>query len=106
MFEDWKITGKVFGGTTDNAQNIVNAIGLLGMDHFPCIAHTLHLGIKKALDVSKVHKTLARCKKLVEHFKKSTKETYKLREKQEMLQLPNHQLIQDCPTRWGSTLHM
>ena len=104
MFEDWKITGKVFGSTTDNAQNIVNAIGLLGMDHFPCIAHTLQLGIKKALDVSKVHKTLARCKKLIEqHFKKSTKETYKLRE---MLQLPNHQLIQDCPTRWGSTLHM
>ena len=44
--------------------------------------------------------------KLVEHFRKSTKETYKLREKQEMLKLPQHQLIQECTTRWGSTLGM
>lgn len=106
MFEEWKIKRKVFEGTTDNAQNIVNAMGLLGLLHFPCIAHTLQLGVKKALEVQKIHSILARCKKLVEHFKKSTKEMYKLREKQEILQLPKHQLIQDCPTRWGSTLHM
>ena len=60
----------------------------------------------KALQVPKVHNTVARCKKLVEHFKKSSKETYKLREKQVMLQLPQHQLIQECPTRWRSTLSM
>ena len=106
MFQEWNISDKVFGSTTDNGQNIVNAIGLLGLQHFPCLAHTLQLSIKKALNISKVHSTIGRCKKLVEHFNKSPKETYKLREKQKMLQIPEHQLIQDCPTRWGSTLNM
>ena len=89
-----------------NGRNIVNAIKLIELDHFPCIAHTLQLSIKKTLEVLQVHKILSRCKKLVEHFMKSTKETYNLREKQKMLQLPNHQPIQHCPTRWGSTLNM
>ena len=39
MFQDWKIRDKVSGGTTDNGQNIVNAIGLLNLQHFPCLAH-------------------------------------------------------------------
>ena len=78
----------------------------MGMEHFPCFAHTLQLSIKNGLNVSQVQRVLGRCKKLVEHFKKSTKETYKLREKQEMLKLPQHKLIQDCVTRWGSTLAM
>ena len=106
MFEDWKIAGKVCGGITDNASNMVNAFRLMGMEHFPCVAHTLQLSIGRGLGVTRVQRVLGRCKKLVTHFKKSTKETYKLREKQEMLQLPQHMLIQDCVTRWGSTLAM
>ena len=31
---------------------------------------------------------------------------YKLQEKQELLKLPQHMLIQDCITHWGSTLCM
>ena len=104
MFRDWNIVEKVFAATTDNGQNIVNAVGLLSLQYFPCLAYTLQLAIKKALTVSKVHTTVARCKKLVEHFNKSPKETYKLKEKQKMLQLPDHKLIQDCPSRWSSTL--
>ena len=46
------------------------------------------------------------CRKLVEHFHKSTKDTYKLWDKQKMLQLPQHKLTQECVTRWGSTLDM
>ena len=106
MFEDWKIAGKVCGGITDNASNMVNAFRLMGIKHFPCVAHTLQLSIGRGLGVTRVQRVLGRCKKLVTHFKKSTKETYKLREKQEMLQLPQHMLIQDCVTRWGSTLAM
>ena len=106
MLKDWGISEKVCGGITDNASNTVNAIGLLGIEHFPCVAHTLQLSIKNGLTVSRVQRVLGPCKKLVEHFKKSTKETYKLREKQEMLKLPQHKLIQDCVTRWGSTLGM
>ena len=106
MLQDWNISEKVYAGVTDNGSNIVNAIGLLGIEHFPCFAHTLQLAIKRGLDVPRVQRVLGRCKKLVEHFKKSNKETYKLREKQNMLKLPEHKLIQDCVTRWGSTLAM
>ena len=96
----------MFCATTDNAANIVNAASLLGIEHFPCFAHTLQLSVKKALDVQNVRNTIAQCKKLVQHFKHSTKEMYCLRHKQELLQLPQHELIQDCATRWGSTLCM
>ena len=106
MFENWNIANKVFGATTDNAANIVNAAGLLKIEHFPCFAHTLQLSVKKAVDVTKARNTISRCKQLVRHFKQSPKEMYSLRAKQEMLQLPQHELIQDCPTRWGSTLCM
>ena len=74
-------------------------------DHFPCIAHTLQLAVNKGLKVARVQRIIARCKAIVSHFKRSTKETYKLREKQELLKL-SQQLVQDCVTRWGSTLSM
>ena len=106
MLSSWKISSKVNGAVTDNASNMVNTFRLLGIQHFPCIAHTLQLAIQKGLDLTRVQRVLGRCKKLVSHFKKSTKETYKLREKQSMLKLPKHTLIQDCVTRWGSTLSM
>ena len=106
MFHDWKIAGKLCGGITDNASNMVNAFRLLVIDHFPCVAHTLQLSIGKGLNVTRVQRVLSRCKKLVTHFRKSTKEMYKLRERQEMLKVPKHMLIQDCVTRWGSTLAM
>lgn len=106
MLSSWKISSKVCGAVTDNASNMVNTFRLLGIQHFPCIAHTLQLAIQKGLDLTRVQRVLGRCKKLVSHFKKSTKETYKLREKQSMLKLPKHALIQDCVTRWGSTLSM
>ena len=73
ILRDWKILDKVFCGTTDNGQNIVSAIGLLEIKHFPCIAHTLQLAVMKALQVPRVHNTIARCKQLVEHFKKIIK---------------------------------
>jgi len=34
MFSDLNISDEIFGGTTDNGQNIVNAIQLLGLHHF------------------------------------------------------------------------
>lgn len=106
MFQSWNISEKVCGATTDNCGNIVNAVVLLGIEHIPCVAHTLQLSIKDGLAITRVQRILGRCRKLVEHFRKSTKETYKLWEKQKLLQLPEHKLTQECVTRWGSTLGM
>ena len=84
---------------------MVNAIELLGPKHFPCVAHTLQLSVKKGLAVIKVEKTLSHCRKLVGHFKHSPNELHKLEEKQKSrLKLPKHRLCQEVATCWGSTL--
>ena len=51
-------------------------------------------------------RVLARVRKLVEHFHKSTLATNCLREKQIRLELPQHVLIMECKTHWSSTYHM
>ena len=108
MLIDWKIKERVIGATTDNAKNIINAIEQMDIQHLPCVGHTLQLAVKHGLEIAKVKSCVSWCKSVVStsHFKKSTKDTYSLRDKQAMLQLPCHELIQDCVTRWGSTLAM
>ena len=78
MFSNWKIKDKICGGITDNGSNIINGSILLKIDHFPCIAHTLKLAVNKCLKVARVQWIIGRCKAIVSHFKRSTKETYKL----------------------------
>ena len=48
MLKDWNISEKVCGGITDNGSNIVNAIGLMEIEHFPCFAHTCSCPLKMA----------------------------------------------------------
>ena len=81
MLSNWKIKDKVCGGITDNGSNIVSAFRLLKIDHFPCIAHTLQLAVNKGLKVVRVQRIIGRCKAIVSHFKRSTKETYHSYEK-------------------------
>lgn len=105
-FEEWGIA-EVFTATTDNGRNIRNAIvNELNLSHLGCVGHTLQLSIGKALQLLPVAKVLGKVRKLVAHFHKSTKATYALREKQVRLDLPQHQLVQECETRWGSTFMM
>ena len=49
---------------------------------------------------------LSRIRTLVNHFHKSTKSTYKLVEKKQLLDLSQHKLKCDCITRWRSTYNM
>ena len=89
--EEWEITGKVVMVTTDNGQNIKNAITEeLELSHLGCIGHTLQLSIGKALQISAVSRILGRVRKLVEHFHKSTLATNSLQEKQVRLGLPQN----------------
>ena len=49
---------------------------------------------------------LARCRKIVGHFKHSSLAYQHLHNIQSQLSLPEHKLIQDEPTRWDSTYYM
>jgi len=109
MLCDWNIdAAKVVAVVTDNAKNMVNTVNELDMFNFPCIGHTLQLGIKKALDVPKVHTALARVGRLVSHFHRSPKATYKLREKQKLLgrfsKIRSHMSMCYCSTMTFSIL--
>jgi len=69
MLSDWEIeTEKTVAVVTDNAKNMVNAISNLDLFNFPCIGHTLKLGVKKMFDVPKFHAALAPVGRLVAHF--------------------------------------
>ncbi|XP_070814650.1 ADP-ribosylation factor-related protein 1 isoform X1 [Chaetodon trifascialis] len=53
-----------------------------------------------------ISRTTAICKKLVCHFSHSWKKRVALEEAQKRFELPNHGLITECQTRWGSRLAM
>ena len=43
---DWQITDKVVCVVTDNASNMVSAIGKTAWRHLPCFAHSLNLVVQ------------------------------------------------------------
>ena len=104
--DEWDISDKVVMVTTDNVQNIRNAItDQLHFSHLGCVGHTLQIVIVKALQLTPVSRVLGRVRKLVEHFHKSTLSTNCLHEKQLRLELPQHVLVMECKIRC-SMYHM
>ena len=103
---DWEIRDKIVGTSTDNGSNIIKAVRDMGLFSMPCVGHTLNLAIKKSFEINRVARALARIRQLVGHFHRSSKATSKLREKQQLLGVNEHRLINDCVTRWGSTYDM
>ncbi|XP_056102446.1 E3 SUMO-protein ligase ZBED1-like [Rhinichthys klamathensis goyatoka] len=94
--------------TTDNARNIVNAVvGAAGLGpQIGCFAHVINLASQKAMAVQQISRLLAKIRKIVTFFHRSTTAAHVLKTKQELLQLPVHKLIQDIPTRWNSSYDM
>ena len=68
---------------------------------FFCMGHTLQLGKLKAYDLGPVKAALACVSKAANHFCRSSKATYSLKEKQNLLGLKLHMLKRSCVTRWG-----
>lgn len=78
----------------------VNAVEAAGFSpSIRCFAHTVNLASQKGMGVTDV----AAFRQIVTFFHRSTTAAARLKDKQEMLQLPPHKLIQDVPTRWNSS---
>jgi len=101
---------KVTAATSDNGANVVNALRNLNVPFvLGCLAHTIHLAVEKGLKTQRVSRVLCKARKVVEHFSKSSKSTYQLRQTQVDAGKSLEDalvLIQDVPTRWTSTYHM
>ena len=86
---------------------MVRAMKDASLPDLGCFAHTLQLVVHDAvLSQRAVIDILAICRKIVGHFKHSSLAYARLREFQQNLNLPQHRLKQDEPTRWNSTLYM
>lgn len=102
----WEIEGKVTTIGTDSARNMIAAARIVPYDHMPCIAHILQRSITVSLSDSGFVGALAKCRKIVGHFKHSPANTAELQVEQGALGQKQEPLIQDVPTRWNSTLEM
>lgn len=74
---------------------LVSQNSLYVLHYFFCLS-------ENALKDDRVSRATAMCRKLVRHFSHSWKKKAALTEAQRELKLPEHNLITECPTRWGS----
>ena len=87
--------------------NMVKAMSDGGFEDLGCFAHTLQLVIHDGIFSQRAIKdSLAICRNIVGHFKRSPLAYSQLKIIQGNLQLPKHNLKQDTPTRWNSTYYM
>ena len=77
-----------------------------GFNHIGCINHTLQLVINDSLKGDAVVDLLKSARAIVGHFNRSPVARHLLDGVQTQLQLPKHQLMKECTTRWNSTYYM
>ncbi|KAJ8375317.1 hypothetical protein SKAU_G00058970 [Synaphobranchus kaupii] len=104
--KEWEIENKVTTIGTDSARNMVAAARQLPFEHIPCAAHMLQRTITVCLEDSSFDTALAKCRKIVGHFKHSPASTEELHQQQTALGQAREPLVQDVSTRWNSTLSM
>ena len=103
---EWHLNDNDLVLVTDNASNMVVAAQLGGFVHVKCFAHTLNLACQRALKLPALSKLLAKIRRIVSFFHRSTVGAHQLEEKQKLLGLPCHKLITDVSTRWNSAYEM
>ncbi|XP_053714153.1 zinc finger BED domain-containing protein 4-like [Synchiropus splendidus] len=104
---EWGITDRVTCLVTDGAPNMGACSRHLQLRHTNCVAHTLNLFIKKAIEqnpvLSKIH---IDARRLVGYFKSSTTAKERLSQMQVHMGQTTLKLVQEVDTRWNSTFHM
>lgn len=105
--DEWHINPTNPPIVSDNASNMSVAAKEFGTElHVGCFAHTLNLACGKALKLPAVSRLLARLRRIVSFFHRSTTATAILKDKQTLMNVPEHRLIMDVSTRWNSALAM
>ncbi|KAK3870849.1 hypothetical protein Pcinc_023961 [Petrolisthes cinctipes] len=104
---EWGLEGKIQAVVSDSGANMLAGIRHAGFKQIPCLAHTLNLVVKDALNgTSGLNEIVKKCSSICSFFHHSSKSSDKLKEIQCQLGLPEHKLIQSVDTRWNSTFYM
>ncbi|KAL2087200.1 hypothetical protein ACEWY4_018259 [Coilia grayii] len=106
IIEEWGIRHKVTCLVTTAANNMIAAGRELNLKHGVCIAHTINLMVKKALDqIHGLQELRNRARKVVNRFRCSTtaKVCYII---QVQLGQPTLKLMKEVEMRWNSTFLM
>ncbi len=103
---EWNIEDKVGTLTTDSARNMITASKELPFEHMPCTAHLLQRAITVSLQHSPFDNALAKCRKVVGHFKHSAPNSAELEQQQVAKGKTKEALTPDVSARWNSTLEM
>uniref|UniRef100_A0A3Q1EVB9 HAT C-terminal dimerisation domain-containing protein n=1 Tax=Acanthochromis polyacanthus TaxID=80966 RepID=A0A3Q1EVB9_9TELE len=108
MLEQWHIPlERVFLVLRDSGANMVKGLKLAEVPDLSCSAHTLQLVINEGLASQRaIVDIIAKLKHCATHFNHSILAKQRLQKIQSDLGLPLHNILQDVPTRWNSTLHM
>ncbi|CAI5481506.1 unnamed protein product [Closterium sp. Yama58-4] len=121
----WKLEGRCLGLTSDNASSNIAAFRRLSEEgcgrcfftermHFRCLAHVINLAVKAALAVAAIRKLLKILREMASWVGFSPQRSGKFLGLQRTLNAqanpakpkPALKLVQDSPTRWGSTHDM
>ncbi|XP_054833482.1 zinc finger BED domain-containing protein 4-like isoform X2 [Eublepharis macularius] len=117
---EWAPAGDVVRGymVTDTSRNMEAALKAVSLEGIVCLAHKLHLVMRDALGLGSTIKPtwdqgtldtrtlLDSCRRLAAHFSSCINSSRKLHERQGEEGNPEHQLLEDMPTRWNSTYVM
>ena len=93
--------------TTDSGTNIVSAAQVLEWTRLSCFGHNLHNAVNGSIkDDPRVSRATGVCRKIVCTFSHGWKKRRDLAKFQLEHGLPQHSLVTDCCTRWGSKQKM
>ncbi|XP_038155642.1 E3 SUMO-protein ligase ZBED1-like [Cyprinodon tularosa] len=107
FLQEWKLDeAKQVCVTTDSGANVVKAVALNKWTRLSCFGHNLHIAVERSMRDSRIDRAVGVSKKIVSLFSHSWKRQRALKAAQEELGLPQHKLVTESPTRWGSRQRM
>ncbi|XP_029472094.1 zinc finger BED domain-containing protein 4-like [Rhinatrema bivittatum] len=108
LWETWITSvGLQIGITVTDNQSIGKTLNEGEHSSVQCFGHTVNLIVNEAIKSQRmVQNLLSIARKICERVHQSAKAKEKLAELQKEYGLPQHQLIQDVPSKWNTSFHM
>ncbi|XP_032348415.1 zinc finger BED domain-containing protein 4 [Camelus ferus] len=100
-------TGLQVGITVTDNPSIGKTLNEGARSSVQCFSHTVDLVVSEAIKSQRmVQSLLSTARKICERIRRSPRARAKLAELQKEYELPPHHLLQDVPSRWGTSFHM